>query len=431
MTSHNADSSSGSGSSSAKVGQLVPAKNISSVWTKKLLQEVSTGGAGAGKTWAAILKAPCPDFTHVRLWFANQEATAGIITKIAVAVTNSNADKVTASTGTTLTNDGATGWVQGKFAGANGVTLGAAGADVNNASMTASDWIPINSIAPTDGSTLPYLLARVIYSNTFSYLFQGADASTTDKTKSQYIETYHTGGSVDAIADPTQLTAGNASFDPATPLYAFEFLSSKTGIRTVCIGDSITQGYAGSQLTAGGWWQQAQDLLIAAGYGINLFQGAIGGTTTTQYAAFGKTNVANFKPAVALYSLISPNNGPSGAFAGGLTQKIMDLQFQTAMDFANYCRLNETLPIFTILTPNDNYSSADDAFRLAVIARAKAAGVAVIDLTPAIATTANPQRFQSGFTADTVHPVYAANTLMAQSFVSQYIGILAQSGKLT
>jgi lysophospholipase L1-like esterase len=183
-------------------------------------------------------------------------------------------------------------------------------------------------------------------------------------------------------------------------------------------------------LTAGGWWQQAQDLLIAAGYPINLFQAGVGGTTSLQYSAIGKLNITQHKPAVALYSLISPNDGPSGAFAGGLTQKIMDAEFQTAMDFANFCRANGVLPVFTVLAPNDNYSSTDDAFRKGLIARAKAASIAVIDLTGAIATTANPQRFADGLGSDTVHPNLAGNTAMAQSFVSQYLALLQQSVSL-
>jgi lysophospholipase L1-like esterase len=410
-----------------KIGKHVPDKNVNGIWTKKLLQNVSTGGAGAGKTWGAILKAPCSDFTHVRLIFANQESTPGAITDIAVAVTTSNTDTVTPTTGNTLTNDGSTGWVRGTFNGNNGVTLPTAGIDANNPGTLASDWIPINSIAPTDGSSLPYIMARVIYSNTFSYLFQGLDASTTDNTKASYMETYHTGGSVNAISDPTQLSNTNKTSDSATPFYAFEFLSSQHCIRTVCIGDSITNGFSGSNLTAGGWWQQAQDLFIANGYPINLFQSAIGGTTTSQYSTFGKLNITQHQPAVALYSLISPNDNPSGAYSGGLSTKLMNAQYQRALDFANYCRSNSVLPVFTILTPNNSYSAADDAFRLAVIAKAKAASIPVIDLTPAIATTGSPQQFISGLNSDAVHPNSSGYAVMASNFVSQYLALLSQS----
>src|SRR4051812_48230011 len=185
-----------------KIGQRVLEKNINGIWTKKLVQPIQTGVAGQGKTYGCIIKAPCPDFTHVRLVFANQEATPGAITDIAVAVTNSNADKATPSTGSGLTNDGSTGWVRGKFGGNNGVTLPAAGVDANNPAPLASDWIPIDSIAPTDGSSLPYLLARVLYSTVFSALYQGMDASTTDRAKAAYMETYHTSGTADAIGTP-------------------------------------------------------------------------------------------------------------------------------------------------------------------------------------------------------------------------------------
>jgi len=415
------------GTPPVKVGQKVPEKNVNGIWTKKLLQSVSTGGAGSGKTWGSILKAPCPDFTHVRLIFANQEATPGIITDIAVAVTTSNTDTVTPTTGNTLTNDGTTGWVRGTFSGSNGVTLPAAGVDVNNPGVLTSDWIPLNSISPVDGSSLPYLMARVVYSNTFSYLYQGMDTSTKDTSKVAYMETYHTGGSVNAITDPTQLTTVNKTVDSATPFYAFEFLSSKHCIRTACVGDSITAGYSGSNLTAGGWWQLAQDILITGGYPINLFQAAVGGTTTTQYSAFGKSNINQHQPAVALYSLISPNDNPSGAYSGGLSTKLMNTQYQRALDFANYCRSNSVLPVFVVLTPNNSYSTADDAFRIAVIARAKAASIPVIDLTPAVATSSNPQQYSSGLSADAVHPNSAGYSAMAASFVTQYLSLLGQS----
>lgn len=416
------------------LGQKIPDKNVNGIWARKYVQEMTAAGTNGAKTFGGIFRAPCRDFTHVRVYFGNLEATPGTISDLIVANTASSTDPVVPTVGNTLTNNATSGWVRGTFSGSNTVTLPAAGADVNNPGILCSDWIPLNSITPSDGSLTPYFMARVKFSTTnFSYILSATDPSVVTNTLVGYQETYRTTVDGNACVDPTLMTnTTNKTPSTATPFYGFEFISSKICIKGMVCGDSISAGKhaantSGVQLLHSGWWQQAQDLITAQSLPIGLFQSAVGGMTTAQYSVFSKTNMTLHSPSIAFYSVNSPNDNPNGAFQGGIGQNLMNTQYQRALDFANVCRSNGVLPIFTFLAPNNNYSAGDDTIFKGLIARCKAASILVIDLSPVISTTGNPRQFITASPAindDSVHPNAAGYALMAASFVSQLTAII-------
>jgi lysophospholipase L1-like esterase len=388
--------------------------NINNTYTRHWKEQLSVAQSTYSSTYGLITKAPCTEYTHVRVVLKNAEATPPAVTGVLLAATASNANKTVPTTGNTLTNDGATGWVQATFGGSNTPTL-VAGTQAAP-SVLISDWMPLNSIAPTDGATYPYVMARIKMGGNYSAIFTGL--LNTDNTKDTYLEMIGSAG--DYVTTPQSLTSGSAqSF---SPIFGLEFLSSSRVVKILCVGSSTTQGFGSTPIDSAyrSWVPITQETLLAAGIPANLFNYGYATQTTTTYAAYGKTAIDSHLPAMVFYQVFSPNDGTP-------SQNTINAQYQRAMDFANYAMAKNCLPIFLFTNPNNNYDATTDNFRKSLITRCKASGFAVCDLNTAVGDGATPERFQSGMNYDALHPNDTGYAAMAAVAVSVIKDILSRN----
>ena len=388
--------------------------NLNNIYTRHWKEQLSVGQTAYSSTFGMITKAPCLEYTHVRVVLKNAEATPPSVTGVILAATASNGNKVVPTTGNNLTNNGATGWVQATFGGSNYPTLvtGTQAAP----SVVVSDWMPLNSIAPTDGTTYPYVMARIKLGGNYSALFTGT--SNNDNTKDTYLEMIGTVG--DYVTSPQALTS--SSPQSFSPIFGLEFLSSSRVIKVLCVGSSTTQGYGSTPIDSAyrSWVPIAHEILLGDGVPVNLFNYGYSAQTTSIYVAYGKTAIDTHLPAMVFYQVFSPNDGTP-------TQNTINAQYQRAMDFANYAMSKNCLPVFLFTNPNDSYDATTDNFRKSLINRCKASGFAVCDLNPAVGDGATPERFQSGLAYDTLHPNDAGYTAMAAIAASTIKDILSRN----
>lgn len=415
--------------SNPKLSLKIPTANIRNTAIRHTKAAINTGGTLFTSTYASLTNCPAPDFTHVRIILKNQEASPPNVSGCIVAVTNTAttfAQKVIPSTGNTVTGDGSTGWVTVTFSGSSTPTLPAAGTDNHNPGILVSDWIPINSLTPVDGSPWPYLMCRLKLSANFTY-FNCGNGKATDNTKQDYHESFRFVG--DGITTPANFTTPSAN-DPNSIIFGFEFRTSSPVVPIICVGDSITQGLHTSASADSNdtqtysWVPQSYETFLSAGVPVNLYNYGYSGATTTQFCTFGKNAVATHKPAVAIYSVFSPNDNSAGAT---YTQAQIDTMYANAMDFAFTCQSNNCLPVFAFLAPDENLDSASDLLRKALITKVKAKGFYVIDMTEAIGDASTPQKFVSADKYDTLHPNRTGHGAMAAYFLSKLLYILTQN----
>lgn len=381
--------------------------------------DVTLTAAGSANTYHAITKAPFK-FTHARPIFAQQETTPGIVTDVATAATTSNADTVTPTTGNTLTNDGVRGWQRGYFDGSNGMTGPAAGADLQHPNLFAPDFIPVRSVPTTDGTPGFYCMFRVKYSNSFTYIQVDTNKGVVDPSRIGYLEVLRS-NATNAIVDPTLLTNANKVVTNATPFWGFEFYDAEAvgGPTVLVIGDSITEG-VGASLTYDGWESRLERYFVSQNIPISLINCGMRGNTTTSYLAQAKKSILLHQPSHAMYSIFSPNDGPSGAFVGGLTQAVIDVMFNNALDFVMFCKANNVAPAFSLLAPNNFYTIGDYTLIEQLKTRCLALGVPVMDLRSAVSDGANPARFKAGYTTDGVHPLDIGHEAMKDLAVTEF-----------
>lgn len=399
--------------------------NVNPIWTRKQKHFLGAGQTAITNTFNTIMQAPCKSFTHVRMILPNLEASPPTLEGALIAVTSQAGNatqKTSPATGSTVTNDGETGWQTVTFGGAAQPVLPAANAHNSDPGILVSDWIPLSSIAPTDGSVFPYIIGRVKFQETVSTYttvnFTQVTPSTV-KDKDIYAETFYWVGN--GISSPSSFSPGTQQ--DRTPILGFEFLSASPVVKIACIGDSITAGEdtSGSAIDHYGWPSRAQEILAAQNVPVNFFNYGYGGATTPQILTFGKKAIDRHLPAIALYSVFSPNDGsPNSA-------SYVNTQIRRAMEFANHCFSKGTLPVMTFLAPGDAYNTTHDNHRKSLINYFKNSRMAVCDMTPAVGDGATPERFiPARGSGDGIHPnaagyaemaVIAADTI--RSIVSQ------------
>lgn len=373
-------------------------KSLSNIATLHPTGRVQAGGALAGRTYNTIVRAPVSDYGLVRLICKNLESSTIALSDAAVAVTNSaasNAERIVSSQGTTLTGDSATGWVRATFAGATGVTLPAR-ISATEPSVSFSDWVPCQPVAPIDGSPMPYQLGR-IYIAGAAFSYNAMQVGATQSDESIGLHWYNYAQAVDGCSNPAAFTSTTS--DANTTVFGFEFMAARPIVRILGIGDSLTQGQTSANTQMQGWLPRA---VIAAQpavpVALNWINGGFAARTTTEYAAYGKNAVSAFKPDVVFYSVYSPNDN-----GGTLTQPVADAMFWRAIDIANHCLAAGSVPVLTFVAPRNANTGGQDAIRKALIARCKATGFAVCDMTSVLGDGASPEQIVAAYNQDGTH----------------------------
>jgi lysophospholipase L1-like esterase len=145
------------------------------------------------------------------------------------------------------------------------------------------------------------------------------------------------------------------------------------------------------------------------------------GAKTDEYSGFGTPGIAYHKPAIVCYSAYSPND------AATPTQATFDIMFRRWIAIANAAQAQGALPVAVFLAPNNNLATTEDNLRKAFIARVKAGGYPVIDLTTVTGDSATPQRYITGLNTDNLHPNDAGYDAMAVAFLAQLLALVLQT----
>lgn len=389
--------------------------NTNFVWGWGYSNNGQRTGQSNANTWSTMIKAPCPDFTHVRISWWNSEATPPTIQALVAPTSGlvaSAFNPVEPSVGNTLTGDSTTGWTQVTFSGSSTGTLPASVA-TRSPGILQSDWIPCLSIPAADGtSTRPYLIVRQKHSgSTFSDQFNtGGVASFNKDSAVWYNSSVKTG---DFVASPSGMTAANSTTGSNTLTLAFvEFRSSARVVKVMCIGDSIIQGAVMSPVH-NGFPQRTQNNLQASSsfIPINVLNFGSNGANSSEFLQFGKRYVSAYLPAIALYSLYATNDVGSPSVA------TCNLMYIRAMEFASHCIDNGVLPVFMTVAPRDTYTLAHDQLTRDLIAKyGTAYAPHFIDLRSVVGDGATPERFQTtpvALSGDGIHPNNAGIDLQA------------------
>jgi lysophospholipase L1-like esterase len=399
--------------------------NFNNIISRRSKQTLSAGDNRINTTtFNTIFQCPFKEFTAVRLIYGNLEASTftvksiiGVSADVGTGGVSSSSKWTLPSNPGTITNDGTTGWQAVTYSGSATGTVPLKGTDTTQPGLLFSDWIPMTSLTPTNGASRPFLVTRTIVptGTTFTNLNHKTDTINKTYDNSVYCETFIASG--DFVTTPASFSGG--SNQSVSPVIGVEFMVSSQIIRVLCVGDSITQGVdntGGVTVDYYSWVQKAGDIFYTANLPVSLINCGYSGATTTQIAAFGKLAINAHLPNMVFYPPFSPNDGTP-------TQTLIDTQYRRAMDFANYALSKNVLPVFIFLAPKD-YSSTDDAFRKALIARCKSSGVAVCDMTTASGDGATPERYQTGLNSDATHPNAAGYTVMAPVAVSTILDII-------
>jgi len=361
------------------------------------------------RTYQRVMTAEAP-FSAVRVLVGNADpANAALISAGGVGVTGASAD-INPSTGVmvAVTWDGATS-----------VTIPAAAA-ASRPTLRWSDWMPLSSIARTDGGTLPLLIARVDPSTSalaFSANFMG--------TSSGYWASGNAAlaGRFDASSRGSNGLATSAAgwsvtaFFATSPIIAVEYRAAVPQVSMAVFGDSIAEGSALTAETFSQFHRAAYQVSTPSVPLVVSNHSRAGETTLTYFQRaldylLLKDAAGQFvnSPTALAYNISSPNDGDMTASvalaAKNRAYRVMDLCAQRGVIFMPVSAIprtnaGNTLPGYT-----------DDTIRQALNAEFMALSgpnIISINFGGVLQSVSTPSLFASGtYTTEGIHATDAA-----------------------
>jgi hypothetical protein len=276
----------------------------------------------------------------------------------------------------------------------------AAGVSNTNPTITASDVIPLRSIARADGGERPLLMARFYINGsltTWSWVPGDADATLpTNANIGRFVQVCTFNG--DAVTTLSNTMTLDSGFMPQVFVEFFHDVDCQT---VMVIGDSLTECNSLSADRFAGWGHRACYALsipTAPKYLVNLgFSAQTGGT----YWTYAKKMLASITPDVAILAVFSPNDNANDI------QRHYDSQLFRANEFLSVCAEKNIQPIFLTGCPKDDLSLSYDNYRKTqnskIIAMAASSGAKVIDFAKFLGNGASPEKFIDAYKFDNTH----------------------------
>lgn len=366
-------------------------------------------------------------FSRVRVSLHNLEAGTVNMAKAAVAVLPSTAANATAWAAAT--------WLPLTFAGSASVTLPAR-VGAQSPSVTWSDWIDVASIPRNDGGVLPVLAVRVMDGGAaYSYfLHEQLPASESGATavNETVWRTYRQ--AVDGIATPSAFTV---TADTNSGLVgAVQTLSDSGVVQVAAFGDSIMQGArtSGGPGVSRGYAQRAAANLAAdTGLPVEVLNAGFFGAQRDAILHHASQYLQAVRPHVALFPAETPNTWLSSG--NTYSQAQADAAYSYVLRLADLANQAGAVPIVATVSPCDALSAADNARRMALNDRVRAAAgartfvLADMDLALSQNNLNGTSQYLAGLNADTgpqIHPSdagYAAMVPVAQAAMRQALGL--------
>lgn len=297
---------------------------------------------------------------------------------------------------------------------------------VNRPSRTVSDWINVQSIAPVDGNTLPYMFWRAYYAtgpssafgNTSQLMATGSGAlaalgsaiwaSPSDSRSAKRLS---------LIADHAgNLTAG--AFTSPSQNYGclameFEYIYDRDVLTVCAVGDSITQGDTASVMALSPVHFACNSVSTPATPVVPCNQGFSSQTTSNFSDRLTDMIASGRRPQIVVYSAWSPND-ISGGNVTAAAVALMKFNLAKAMAAC------EQAGIVMILTTGLPYAftAPNDANRIALnnyLRGLATYGVLICDYDATLSNGATPAVIQ--------YPNYAAATQSLHPYDGGYVAM--------
>lgn len=342
-------------------------------------------------------------FDAVRVIFANtDQITSHSMRSVAVSVM---ADK-------TDLNNAAGTWVTGTRNSLSRI-YAEISPGAGRMAYTATDWIPISSVARTDGGTKPILVARSFMQASAALPTYGNGADNfqnwATRTDGRIWAARHQDG-VQVTSGFTDTTNRNQS-----PIVGFQYLARGRVITVGMCGDSITDG---------------RSTYLGEGFGLPAID-ALSSMTGTAYEYMnigwsGQASVTYAERAIDLLQsqfcpdiLVFPTGTPND-ITTTITQPLIDAaRANRSRVTAEAARRGVTVVLWTWLPSNTaakNYGATDSlrvAYNAEIISQGTR-GLFVADMATAISgvTTGGQVQMAAGATTDDIHPNDAGNVIL-------------------
>lgn len=176
-------------------------------------------------------------------------------------------------------------WSTVTFGGSSTVTL-AAGTSLDAVSWTVSDWIRCSSLPRSDGGTQPLLTVRILIpganANRPGWYFGSLTNWETEALVNGRIRRFRSQANTDGVNTPANFTGSSISNYNCTPVYV-QYLSRKTGLTVMVVGDSIFEG--SGVASRRGWQFIGRDLVSTTELPIELCTVSIAGANSATWLA--------------------------------------------------------------------------------------------------------------------------------------------------
>jgi len=278
---------------------------------------------------------------------------------------------------------------------------------------TATDWIPISSVARTDGGTKPLLVARAYMNATASLPVygDGTDNFTNWSTRTDgRIWAARQQAGVNVSSGFTSTTNTSQS-----PIVGFQYLARGKVITVAGVGDSITDG-RGTYLNEGFILPAVDALSSMSGTAYEYMDCGWSGQTMATFAERAIDILqSNIKPDVLVLPAASPNDISTTIAASHITA----FRGQRSRVIAEARKLGVPVILWTWLPSNTavkNYGSTDSLradYNAEVLAQA-GRGLLVADASTALSglTSGGQVQLATSATTDGIHPNDTGNATL-------------------
>lgn len=297
----------------------------------------------------------------------------------------------------------------GSALGFQSVTWGGAATSNIGAATTAqgvaiSDRIPLTPVPRADGGSRYAVLYRVHHDGTAdgNWAFCSVGATANTETSANRGRSLHVSGATgNGVTTPATALNSSTTVMPAFPVVTHE----RPVLSVWTVGDSLTQNDAIVADKVSSWGARACNDLTDLGVPTvhaNMGASSLG---STAYVAGLRGMLAAGCPAPSVLVI-----GPSSVNDGGSnpTDALYETGYQNALDVIDIAR-QYSIPfvVFWGLAPYSSLDAAEDAKRLATVARlkslAEANGVGWINEFDSLGDGASPEQWKSGYSGDGLH----------------------------
>lgn len=339
-------------------------------------------------------------------------------------------------------------WKSVTFGGSASVAIPARIA-ANQPSRTVSDWITVSSVAPTDGTTFPYMFWRgyyatgpaTLYKNTSDFMATGGgslaasgaiiwpDAAQARTAKRIISTTSKVGDFVSS--NQSGFTTLVTNFGALAMEFEYEY--AQPVVTVTALGDSITQGDVAS-LFALSPIHYAVDGLSASGRPIvPCNQGFSSRDTSNNLLRLQDIINSGRKPNIIVYSAWSPNDtfivsGNAASLANwGVAIALMKSNLAAAIAL---CAANNIFLVISTATPYA-FDTSHDALRVDYnnyLRGLAGKNIAIVDYDAVLSDGATPAKMQTAYTDGTsgaIHPYDAGYIAMGAALKTVLQSVLS------